>query len=235
MTFDELVSGVVLETNRPDLGSVASGGNGDIPQKVFNAILTLHTWNGMFAWQDIETARLSFEQSQYIQTVDLRSSVFPRFRALSYIRKWDNSLTTFQAGGQINISTIPTGTLNVNNALAPIEIVDAGDYLDPYFHTEKTNLAYAAGDTLFIKSNTPLPAALIGWYAYPFLDRENNGAGLDSWIAREFPQAIIYHAASAVFSATGYLDQSRKYDSNGGLVSQQVIAILNAAATAQGR
>lgn len=231
MNFADLVENVVSDTGREDLGFVSDGGDGQILKAVFAAILAVHSAD--FFYKDISTAEMIFNSSAFIQSMD--TTALPRFRALAYVRKWDPSYNA----AQLNPSILPplrdgSSLYNTTLALDFLELIDYDDIFDSY-KTEKQDVMYVAGTTVNMKSSTSMTMAKIGWYAHPFLDIPNNGAGLVSWIAQEYPYAIIYKADSIIFNSTGDLDRSRKYDSPGGLVSEWIAKLIASNVTAKGR
>lgn len=245
MNFLEIVNQVINDTNRPDMGLVSANGDGRIPNAVFASTLAMHTMD--FFWRDIATADVVFDQPLYIQTLDTRT--MPRFRSLAYFRKWD---PTFEAM-QLNPNILPPlysriagstvdSVLNVELALKHLKIVDLGGIFDAY-DTEKVDVAYAAGGTIFIKSSTSLAQGKVGYYQYPMLDIAGVGAAYDSWIADNHPWAIIYHAEAAVFTTTGDMDRARELvrpsiparDDPGGLVAQAVAAMRMSNVEVSGR
>lgn len=203
MTYDELIADVYTKTNRPDLIDQTK-------QAVLASTLAMHTMD--FFYKDIRTAQLVFDTAQYIQSMD--TSWFNRWRALSYFRKNDPSFVTYQ---QNPIANIPADYFNRTKF---IECITPDDIFDNY-GLEKVDVAFQAGGTIYAKSSTSLQYALMGFYQYPNLDTADDGINFDSWIAREYPYAIIFDAASTILQTIGMTDAARKYDSpNGGLVSQ---------------
>lgn len=219
MNFAELVEKVCTEVDRPDMTFTADGGSGEAVNAVLASTITLHSRE--FYWRDVVPLQAKFDYAAYIQSIDL--AVLPRFRRMNYVRKW---VPTFQAS-QLNPATTPpanyTSGLNFLTQVTPDNVIDN-------YGLEKTDTWYAAGNSLYIKSSTLLNYALIAYYALPRLvpGSDDRYAIYDSWIATTYPWAIIYHAASKLFTMAGQQDMSRKYDSpagrndDGGLVQQQI-------------
>jgi hypothetical protein len=220
MTFNDIVNQVIVDTARPDMGpSVAGGtytggvfpGGGDdrIPMRVASATLALHSFEGNFFYKDIVTSLVKFETTAFIQTLDV--AALPRYRSLSYIRKWDPTLAAYQQ----NPLLIPplydsNGYLVSPTTLGLLEVLtNPNDIFDDY-HAEKVDVCYQVGNTIMIKSGSSINQALIGYYAYPNLDWSRGN--YDSWIAREYGQAVVDTAVSFIFSAIGKQEQARKYD-----------------------
>jgi hypothetical protein len=230
MTFDEIVQAVIIDTNRPDMGYSANGNGGDdrIPNRVASCVLQLHTVEGNFFYKDVHSALLRFDAYAYIQTVDTRD--LPRYRSLCYFRKWDSSVVAYS---QNPLSTPPTvdstGNLISPSTLNLLEVLtNPNDIFDDY-HAEKTDVCYQVGDTIMVKSSSSLNQGLIGWYAYPNVDwRTNNAANFESWIAREYGQAVVDMTTSYIFSTIGKQEQARKYDDpRTGIVPRWIKTIIN--------
>jgi hypothetical protein len=238
--FSDLQARVGVETSRPDLA------NTRIAQALLAATMALHSLD--FFYKDILTADAQFDTPPgatpaYLQTLD--TSVLPRFRALAYVRKWDPSYDVTQLNPTLmpplwnNSLGIP---INPNLALGFLKRITPDDILDNY-GTEKFDVYYAAGSTLFMKSSTPLVQAKLGWYAHPRTDVENGFAYYESWLASEFPMAVVYYAAANVFTAIGMNDSAnnltRRPDpkvpgDTGGPLLGQINAILTSNIIAEG-
>ena len=229
MTFAEIVAQIVLDTNRPDLGLVADGGDGQIANFVFSTTLNLHTLD--FFWRDIQSVDVVFDAAAYIQTLDVQA--IPRFRALAIFRKWDPTFNSSQQNPNI-LPPLYNGltTFNGSQALAPLTIITPDDILDSY-GTERVDVAYAAGATICIKSSTPLSQGKLDYYAYPELDVSGGGLRYTSWIADNHPWAIIYSAEARIYAITGDMDKARELvrpanprnGDPGGLVPQELASL----------
>jgi hypothetical protein len=228
--FTTLCNSVYTETARPDLVA-------ETQSAVIAATLTMHSLE--FFNRDIQSALLVFDSAAYIQTID--TTVLPRFRKMSYIRKWDPTYYNLETN-PATASILPpinsaAGVLNTNLALAFMTIVAVDDVMDQY-NDEKPDVAYQVGDTFMMKSSTKFQQANIGWYSYPNTDLANIGSGCpaySSWIANEFPYAIIYHAAGSVLQKTGENESAAAYikpgnqntGDPGGLIAQQISMLRN--------
>lgn len=268
MTLAEMIDAVVSDTNRPDLGTVASGGDGQIPRAVFSATLSLHTIE--YFYKDIVEINTIFPVSAYLQTLD--TSTIPRYRALAYFRKWVPSTDSSGGFGVGSFGNMGFGNPNLtevaglwrntsipfSSSLLPpgidwngvtedlifrmIETVDLGGLFDSY-GKQKQDVCYAAGTAIQIKSSTSLEAGKLGFYQYPSLDMEHNGVGYSSWIAREYPFAIIYSADAIIFANTGENEAARNLTrpSNyrtgdvGGLVTQHISSLKSSNIESVGR
>lgn len=221
MNFAQLVTAVYTETNRPDLVAETS-------QAILEVTQSLHLSD--LYYKDILEATIVFDQSTwYLQALDLTS--LPRFRQMGYVRKTDPSLTQAE-----QTNTLPPV---INDVLYPnsyynlrfnfLKRVDIGDVLDRYGY-EKLDIWYQAGTQINIKSSTPLQYVVVGWYAYPDIGVVNGSPNFNSWIAVEYPYAIIYGAAGTIFkkigedkSAAAYLDMPKpnQGEESGGSFYQQ--------------
>jgi len=115
------------------------------------------------------------------------STTLTRFRAIAYIR--DN---TSPATGQ------------PNKVFANI---DARALLDDY-SLVRTNVWYQGGQVININSSTTVSALLVGYYQNPIITPVGS---YSSWIATEYPFAIIEEAASSIFGMIGNAEMARFY------------------------
>lgn len=243
MDLATLTNMVITEVNRPDMGLVSNGGDGRIPQAIIASTLKMHGLD--FFYKDIRESMVVFDQSAYIQQLDIQS--LPRFKALAYARKNDPSLASYQQNPTLlpplytfnSSSGIPEST---KLTMKELEIITPDAILDVY-GSEKFDVCYAAGGTVNIKSTTSLQYLLLGYYAWPDVGQGTvveGGSGVApvtglgtryySWIADEFPFAIVYDAASTILQKIGMTDAARKYDSpdpeESGLVKAHKDALL---------
>lgn len=144
---------------------------------VRQSTLALHQAD--FYWKDIYETGISFSASAYNQELEFRT-ILPRFRALKYLRKSDS---TGAAG-------------------AFFDVVQPESVLDNY-GMDRTNVCYAAGASIEIKSSTQFQYALLGCYLHPDI----TVLGFDSWIANDHPYAIVYEAAEKVFKMIGKTEE----------------------------
>ncbi len=193
-----------------------------------------------FFYKDILTADVVFDIPAYLQTLD--TSALPFFRSISYLRKDNPRYSAFEASpyaGAIPPLSVNGTILSTSIARSFLKIITPDDILDEYM-AEKSDVVYQAGGTIFIRSSTSLQFVNAGWYAWPNLDMANANVGYASWIANEYPYAIIYDAASAVLQKIGMTDAARKYDYQTpegiqtGLVASHVMNLRNANITAGG-
>lgn len=176
-TFSELIQFVYDATGRPDLVA-------ETKLAVKSATLKAHQSD--FYFKDIFESGIQFDTAEYTQQLNVRS-IFPRYRALKYLRRYDNSST----GAACNFYTL----------------LSAGELLDDYSQ-DRVNIAYAAGAVINIKSYEKLQYALIGIYLNPDITE----VGYNSWVAVDHPFCIVYEAARLVFKQIGFDEQSAAMD-----------------------
>ena len=165
MTFDELVANVITITNHPELLA-------ETQLAVRSATLQLHRRD--YFYKDLMETALVFSTTDYLQTVDYRS-VFPQYRSLKYLRKFDGT---------------PTGVGAFLDIIQPEQVLDS-------YGLALVNVAYVAGTVIQIKSDSLMTYALIGVYLNPVVA---TSATYNSWVANEAPYAIIYTAAASILN-----------------------------------
>lgn len=185
--FNSLVADVVTLTNRPDLVK-------ETELAVRSATLQLHKSD--FYFKDLTEQTLKFDTIAYLQQIPYRT-LFPRYRSLSYIRKYDPNNTSTS-----NTCVSSTGVGDEFEIITPAEIFD--DY-----HIQRVNVCYLAGETINLKSNTQDPYVIIGVYQSPDVSSPEN---YSSWIATESPDAIVFLAASLIFGPV--LGNTNKMNAN---------------------
>ena len=165
---------------------------------------TLKAHQSDFYYKDIFETGVSFQTSDYLQQLEYRTLI-PLWRAVKYLRKYDNS---GQAPGKFLSLVLPENTL------------------DRYV-VEKTNIYYAAGAYLNIKSDTQEQYYLLGCYLNPDI----TNLGYNSWVALDHPYAIIFDAAATVFKAIGKDEEAAAYRQ---LVAEQFAMIKSSNIVATG-
>lgn len=211
MAYADLVNGVYALTNRPDLVN-------ETAQAISAATLFAH--HSDFYYKDLVEVPAQFNNLAYIQQIPL--SFFTNFRALKYIRKYypgtgpnnppsqdqsPNNLPPLYGSYYDPGANLPDGRF--------FTIVTPEAVLDPYF-INKVDVAYIAGQTVQIRSADYFQYALCGYYAHP------NVVAYASWIADEYPYAIIFKAASIVFKTIGFDEQNAQYQQ---LVAEQIAQV----------
>ena len=144
---------------------------------VRQATLALHQSD--YFWKDLAETGLSFPTAAYLQEIEYRS-ILPRFRAIKYLRKSDSAGAT---GAFFDVIT-------------PEAVLDL-------YGTDRTNVCYAAGASIEVKSNTQIQYVILGYYQNPVV----TVSGYDSWIALDHPYAIVLEAAEKVFKMIGKTEE----------------------------
>lgn len=148
---------------------------------VRQATLALHQSD--YFYKDMYETGISFSSSAYLQELEYRP-ILPLFRSLKYLRKSDS-----------------LGTPG-----AFFEVVQPESVLDGFGY-QRTDICYAAGASIEIKSSTQFQYALLGCYLNPDI----TSVGFNSWIAIDHPYAIVMQAAEKVFKMTGKTEEFAAY------------------------
>lgn len=128
--------------------------------------------------RDIFETGITFPTPALIQSLDYKTLI-PRWRTFKYLRKYAD-------GYPGEFFTL----------LTPEETLDR-------YAINKENICYVAGEQLEIRSNTSDQFMLIACYLHPDI----TDTGFTSWIAQEYPYAIVYEAAAKVFKMIGQDEQ----------------------------
>lgn len=170
---------------------------------VRSATLSAHSFE--YFPKDIFETAIQWQTPDYVQSLDYKALV-PRWRAFKYLRKYDAAaLDSRSAAGDF------------------LELLQPDVVLDSY-GLAREDICYLAGVSLEIRSKTKDTYMLLGCYIYPNITEVN----YSSWIAQEFPYAIIYTAASILYNQTGYTEEVRNMQSLAAiqfqLLQQQITA-----------
>ena len=195
MTLTELIAEVYTITNRPDLV-------GQTLTAVRSATLKLHQSD--YYYKDLRETGVSFVSALYVQQLEYRP-LFPKWRALKYVRKTD-------------VDGTDTGAF--------LELVVPENVLDNY-KQNRNDICYVAGEVIQIRSSTQVQYIILGRYDNPDITQ----AGYDSWIALDHPYAIVFEAASTVFKMIGDTDQFAAYTQ---LAAMQLVELRNSNIIAAG-
>jgi len=160
---------------------------------VKSAVLALHQAD--FYSKDLYETGISFTTSEYVQSLDYKT-LLPRWRQMKYLRKYD-------AVG-----------LAPGKKLEPISIEKV---LDGY-KIERTDVFYLAGSVYQIKSSTEEQYYLLGAYLFPSVDPAN----FISWIADEYPWAVVFKAASIVMKMIGQEDTAKLLDEQSRIFAAEI-------------
>lgn len=156
----------------------------DLVAKTLSAVqsATLKVHQAEFFHKDVYETQLDFSALSYEPDFEFRTFI-PRWRAGKYFRKYEPSTGT-------------PGDL--------LEYIDPQNAVDAY-NQARTDVWYAAGEVIHIKSSTELRYCLMGCYVHPDITVD----AYDSWIAIEHPYAIVYGAAQTIFRTIGKTEEAR--------------------------
>ena len=125
--------------------------------------------------------------SSYVTSLDAQA-LFPRIRGLSSVQVVSVDYTPLE--------------------FPEIDIVEMNDIRDPIYHELKSNIAYLAGTSVNVRTSVPAYGYLVEYFQLPLVRREQ----YNSWIAQLAPDAIVYTAASVVFSTNGNEEKAKSYN-----------------------
>lgn len=131
---------------------------------------------------DFNEYSIAFSTEEYYQTLDYKALI-PLWRKPRYMRKYDNSVSPGMPGAFLEY-------------IVPEKVIDE-------FGADRTDIFYVAGANVQIRSSTLLQYCLIGIYVNPDVTE----SGFNSWIANDYPNAIVFEAASMVFKSIGFTEQ----------------------------
>lgn len=174
-TLAQLAADVYSLTNRPDMVNETN-------LAIRSATLKAHQRE--FYFRDLFESGIQFSSAEFIQSFEPKT-VFPLFRSIKYLRKYDS------------IGQTPGILLN---RITPDQVFD--DYGIDY-----VNVYYSAGAEIQIKMNTQEQFMLFGGYSNPNVTIDM----YSSWIADDYPFAIIYSAVAQVFKMLGSDTQANMY------------------------
>lgn len=144
------------------------------------ATLKLH--NTDFYAKDLYETGVEFPTEDYKQSLDYMQLI-PNFRNLKYFRLKINHM--IDSGPEIKVVT-------------PEEVFDGYGRL-------RADIAYVAGRNLEIRASVPFKYALLGAYVNPVVTSNNYA----SWVALQFPYAIIHEAARRMLIMVGDMEGAR--------------------------
>jgi hypothetical protein len=158
-----------------------------------------------FFHKDIWESGIGFDSAAYLQQLAFKDLI-PRWRALKYVRKTDSTGTEL---GKI------------------FDIITAPDLIQDDYAIDRTDVCYSAGFAVQFKSSTQFQYILLGCYLHPDI----TATGYSSWIADEFPYAIVYTAAATIFKQTGDTEQFAAFTA---LSQEQINLVVLSNIQAQG-
>lgn len=181
MDYTTIYNEVINLTNRPDLAD-------ETRLAIQKTTAKLHQLD--FWYKDLDEVVIGNLPQDYKFSLDIPSN-FARFRAFNYLRMLDAN----------------------NNPQEELELISPKQVFDS-FQQERTNVFYVGGMSLNCRLANTRPAMIVGYYQYPDVGVATGGVGtttFSSWIANEYPYAIIEEAAAQVFRTIGYADAANSY------------------------
>lgn len=178
--YDSMLTDVISLTNRPDL---------EVECAIALRAATTNAHLTDMYFRDIAVTQVQLPNSSNQLGLDI-PTLFGLVRGFVDIRPIDSSF---------NVLAPSTGS--------KIEIVEAGDIYDPEYGNLRTNIAYASGSSLVVRSPIQCWGYAIQWVKSPQVRRDL----YDSWIAQIAPSIIIYWAAALVMSTNGNDEKARNY------------------------
>lgn len=156
---------------------------GETKSAVKAATLKAHKTD--FYSKDIFETGIEFDTAEFRQSLDY-ISLLSNFRAFKYLRRVEDE----------------------NDDIGKFfDIVLPEEVLDNY-GCNRDDIAYIAGRVIEIRSSVMFSKALLGCYVLPIV-RESDYL---SWVAEQFPYAIVYEAARVIFKGIGYDEQSAQFN-----------------------
>lgn len=125
--------------------------------------------------RDFKEQSIQFSSPDYFQSLDYKS-VFPLWRKARYIRTSDFT----------------------GNPGAILTYIEPDKVVDNY-GASRTDVFYQAGSNIQIRTTAQSQYFFVGYYENPDI----TPLGYNSWVADDFPFAIVYEAAATVFKAIG--------------------------------
>lgn len=144
---------------------------------------TLKAHHSDYYYKDLKEIGVSFLSSETLQRLDYKD-IEPLYRSLKYLRKCELDGTPAEF----------------------LELITTEQTLDSY-SVHREDVCYVAGLEIKIRSLDARQYYLMGCYVHPKVLEAN----YDSWIADEYPLAIIYEAAATVFKTIGFDEQVAVY------------------------
>lgn len=171
----------------------------DLQARIEGAVraATLKMHQSDFFYKDIVEVPVQFDLARVLQQF-LPTEVVPNFRKVKYIRIWN---------GDADGSFGPF--------LDPIQIENSLDI----YKCSKDNVFYMAGQLLQIRAVPAVSRVLFGAYKHPVVTPAES---YSSWIADEYPYAIIYEAARTVFRSISFNEQAGEYSQLAGEVLAEI-------------
>lgn len=185
MTYAEMLADLITITARPDLSA-------DLEVALRRSTLKMH---GLEFWKfDLTFVNLTVATPAFLMTVDT-ATAFTRYRNLCFIK----------ANDAANTDPMSISYGNGGQGLPMYEPADANRLVDSYGRN-LTNIHYQVGRVIHIRSSVAPDRLYAGYYQRPVVSPIN---AYSSWIADEYPYAIIDDAAQSIFNTIGKDDKVR--------------------------
>lgn len=175
-SYDQVYQLIIDDTKRPDKSA-------EIIRRIQRAVTKYHRKD--FWKKDLVIQIYAFKDSAQLQSID--TTLLPRFRALSFMRKFDPSSSTPTSGGELK-------------EVGPNGLIDGYGY-------DKTNVFYRAGGRIQLNSSTPIHGVVIGYFVDPQIEP---AATMNSWIMFEYPSLIAAEVKEKVFADIGKTDEATR-------------------------
>lgn len=148
---------------------------------------TIKAHHSDFYYRDLHEMSVEFAVEYQIQNF-LPTDIFTNFRKAKYIRLWFGDVDGY-----------------AGKFLTPIHIENS---IDDY-SLDRVDVFYMAGQLLQIRTAAPIKRVLFGAYLHPVVTPESS---YNSWIANEYPYAIVYEACRAIFKRIGKDSESAEFN-----------------------
>lgn len=145
---------------------------------------TLKAHQSDFYSKDIYETGVELPEVNMVQSLDLTSLV-SNFRQIKYVKVVSDSNDT-------------EGFY--------LDLVKTEELIDNYKQS-KLNVAYVAGRILEMRASVQFKYLLLGAYVFPLVTKEK----YSSWVAHQYPYAIIYEAIRIVFITIGQIEEANGY------------------------
>jgi hypothetical protein len=178
MTYQEIYDEVVSLTRKPELDAET--------RIAIQAVTSNHHARDTFKGDHVDDFVI-FQESANIQEFLISGMV--RWRAFSYIRRWDID-TSLAEGGTAGPFFTP---------VPPDKILDSYNLTTDYTY-------YQTGDSIKLRSETAFQYLLIGYYKNA---RVSPVSEYQSWIAERYPYLIIFDAAQRVLTMSGNVEAAK--------------------------
>lgn len=160
----------------------------DLLERIQGAVkaATLKMHHSDFYYRDIYEVAVEFSEEGILQNF-IPTEVAPLFRKIKYVRFWNGGVD---------------GT--PGRFLENIQIENSNDQ----YGYIKSDVFYMAGQKLQIRTTSAVKHVLFGCYLHPVI---TPASSYKSWIADEYPYAIVYEAARTIFRSIGFQEQANEY------------------------